>query len=595
MKSKIWIKVVTLLLFMWLLASCSSEQESLWLKSPDWSRGAFIGNTGVVAPVHFVSNSNKGIYFFLVDLNQETSDFSFTLVRLRPDSDQLDRFKLSLGELGGVKQPEIVREKNGELRLFWIASEGLYTLVVSEEGAPVGEPVLLSGNDAVSSYDIAYATDGDITVWYAGSRRNPGIHALSQYDGSTPGVLIDPDGTLIRLRYDAQGRLHTAWAHYPFGYEQSEILYGVYNTAASQFSTAFSPVIPLDLGPTASLDDFALGVDDTNVYMLWTTSVHAGPQAGDVRANFVTFPIGASPQNRIPSPVIAPTVYTLEFADTVNDLNIGQSVSLQGLDVPMTGQIQDFRVNPVPTDELILAFRSPTEHLWRKSRDQVNLLYFDNGAISAYQPLTFTSTVSTLPNVVNGQDGYVSLTWVEKLSSDTFAVYFASTDPQFVGRFKTLSFGETLNIVYTVLFGMLIGALLAPFVAAVWMFAPLAVIGLFSLIRRILPSRVSGYLSIAELILAIGVVWFAKMAALPQMLDYVPFSAWIPNIPALLGDILRVVVPLLTLIASAFVAWHFTYRRENNSSLYFILIYVGVDALITTSIYAVLIYGTYVQ
>jgi len=594
MKFKAWLKAAALLVSMGILASCSSGQESLWLKSPDWSRGVFIGNTKVVSPVSYVSDSNNNIYFFLVDLNEDTSDFSFNLVHLNSNSNALESLSPSLGELRNVKQPEIVND-NGNLRLFWIASEGLYTWVVSEDGIPISEPVLLSGNDAVSSYDIAYAGDGNITIWYAGSRRNPGIHALSQYDGSTPGILIDPDGTLIRLRYDAQGRLHTAWVHYPFGYEQSEILYGVYDVAAAQFSAAFSPIVPLDVGTSTSLDDFALGVDDTNIYILWTTSVHIGPQAGDIQARNVAFPIDTSPQIRTPSLIIAPTIYTLEFADTANDLKVGQRVSLPGLDVPMTSQIQDFRVNPIPAGELVLAFRSPTEHLWRKSREQVNLLYFDNGNISAYQPLTFTSTVSTHPNVVNGQDGYVSLTWMEKLSSDTFAVYFASTDPQFVGRFKAMSFGEMLNIVYAVLFGMLIGALLAPFAAAVWMFAPLAAIGLFSLVRRILPGRVSGYLSIVELIVAIVLVWFTKMAALPQMLDYVPFSAWIPNIPVLLGDILRVIVPLLTLIASAFVAWHFTYRRETNSSLYFILIYVGVDALITTSIYAVLIYGTYVQ
>jgi len=595
MRFKFWIKAVILLLSMWLLASCSSGQESLWLESPDWSRGAFVGNTSVVSPVSFASGSNGSEYFFLVDLNDETSDFSFTLAQMRADSDNPDRFQLSLGELRNVKQPEIVREKNGQLRLFWVASEGLYTLVVSEEGAPVGEPVLLSGDDAVSSYDVAYANDGNLTVWYAGSRRSPGIHALSRYDGSAPGVLIDSDGTLVRLRYDADDRLHVAWAHYPFGYEQSEIVYGVYDVIAGQFSTAFSPVIPLDIGPTVSLDDLALGVDDTNVYLLWTTNVHSGPQAGDIQAKYETFPIDASPQNQTSSPVIAPTVYTLEFTDTAKDLKVGRRVSLRGLNAPMTNQIQDFRVNPAPAGEMILAFRSPAEHLWRKTREQVNLLYFDNGAISAYQPLTFTSTVSTFPNVMNEKNGYMSLTWLEKQSPNVYAVYFASTDPQFVGRFKTVSFDETLSIVYTVLFGMLIGALLAPIAAAVWMLAPIAVLGLFSFIRRILPGRISEIISTAGLVAAVGAIWFIKLAILPLMTTYVPFSAWIPNISPLVGDILRVVVPLLTLVISVFVAWHFTYRRGNSSSLYFIMIYVAVDALITTSIYAVLIYGTYVQ
>jgi len=595
MKYKFRLKLVALFISMWVLISCSSAQESLWLQSPDWSRGGFIGNTKVVAPVPFVVGSGDSVYFFLVDLNEETSAYSFDLVRMNSGSDKLDYFKISFGDLLNVKQPEIMHEGNGNLRLFWIASEGLYTLIVGEDGFPTGEPVLLSGSDVVSSYDMVRASDGSVVLWYAGSRRSPGIHALSQYDGSAQSVLVDPDGTLIRLRFDNRNQLHTAWVHYPFGYEQTEILYGVYDPDSGEFSTAVSPVFPLDLGPSISLDDFALGVDNSNVYLYWTTNVHAGPQAGDIRANYETFPIGAAPRVFPSHSILAPTIYSLEFDNSASDLKSGLRISLPGLDAPMTTKIQDFRTNVDPAGEVVLAVRSPAEHLWRKTREQVDLIYFDNGSPVAYQPLTFTSAVSTFPNVVIDQSGYVSLAWLEKQSSNIFAVYFASTDPKFVGRFKTVSFGERLNVVYAVLFGMLIGALLAPIAAAVWMFAPLAVLGLFSFIRRILPGRIIGYLSIAELAAAVGTVWFVKLAVLPLMTTYVPFSAWIPNIPSLVGDILRVVVPLLTLIVSTFVAWHFTYRRENNSSLYFILIYVATDALITTSIYAVLIYGTYIQ
>ncbi|MDX1377293.1 MAG: hypothetical protein R3307_00460, partial [Anaerolineales bacterium] len=209
--------------------------------------------------------------------------------------------------------------------------------------------------------------------------------------------------------------------------------------------------------------------------------------------------------------------------------------------------------------------------------------------------LTFTSSLSTLPNVVNDTNGYVSVTWLERLSSDLFYVYFASTDPTLVDRFDAMSTREYLDVTYTTLFGMLIGALLAPIAAGIWLIAPLIALAIFSFMHRFFPPKIGGYLSIAALVVAVGVVWFVKLAVFPNMWDYVPFSAWIPNIPVLLGDILRVGIPLLTLVVSGFTAWHFTYRRGNDSSLYFMLIYVALDALITTSIYAVLIYGTYVQ
>lgn len=593
MKLKIWVRLAALLISVGILASCSSAQENLWLKSPDWSRGVFIGNTKVIAPVSFVSGLDNNVYFFLVDLNEETTNYSFDLVRMNSDSDELDYFKISPGELLNVKQPEIVRD-DGNLRLFWISSEGLYTLIVSEDGAPIGESVLLSGSDAVSSYDIAYSLDGNMTLWYAGSRRIPGIYALSEFDGSAQGILVDQDGTLIKLRYDETGQLHTAWVHYPFGFEQSDVVYGVYNSAAEEFSIDFSPIFPLDIGTTVSLDDLALGVDDTNVYISWATNVHTGPLAGDIRANYVTFPIGDSLPTT-PQPVFAPMIYSLDFDDSANDLKAGGRVSLQGLNAPMTIKIQDFRTNVMPTGEVVLAVRSPAEHLWRKTREQVNLIYFDKGSLSAYQPLTFTSTISTFPNVMIDQDGYVSLTWLEKETSSQHSVYFASTQPQMIDRFDTVSYNETLTVIYTALFGMLIGALLAPVAAGVWLLAPVFILALFSFVSRIFPTKLKEFISTLGVVVAVMTVWYIKLAIFPLMMEYVPFSAWVPNIPTLLGNILRVAVPFLTLIVSGYTAWHYTYRQKNNSSLYFILIYVGIDALITTSIYAVLIYGTYVQ
>ena len=93
------------------------------------------------------------------------------------------------------------------------------------------------------------------------------------------------------------------------------------------------------------------------------------------------------------------------------------------------------------------------------------------------------------------------------------------------------------------------------------------------------------------MIVAVVAYWMGKLATLPGMLDYVPFSAWLPEIPFVLGNILRWLVPLLITGIALGVAWYYTFRRSNQSTLYFLLIYVGIDALLTTAIYAVLIYG----
>lgn len=595
MKAKFWAKVMTLLLSMLTLVACSSADENIWLKSPAWSRGVFVGNTNVINPVSFVTDAGGNTTFLLVDLDEESSTYSFNLARLESNSTKLDYSTIHLDDLRSVKQPEIVQEPDGSLRLIWIASEGLYTLPIGEDNAPIGEPVLLSGGDVVASYDIAHASDGKVTLWYAGSRRDTGIYALSDYTGNAQSVLIDADGTLVRLRYDQQDQLHTLWVHYPFGYETTEVQYGIYDPAQNEFVLPFSTVSNLNLGIQKRLDDLALGVDESDVYLFWVVTFQSGLQAGAIQASYQSFPIGDSGQGVSPLFMSAPMVYSLEFERSSGDLKAGDRVSFSDLSVPMTPKTLDFRTNLTPAGEVVLAVRSPSEHLWRKMREQVNLIYFDNGTFKDYQPLTFTTAESTLPNVKNETSGYVSIVWLEKKSSSSASVYFASTDPEIAERFDTISSGEYLNIAYTALFGMLIGALLAPIAAGAWLIAPLAVLAVFSFARRPFPPRFQNYFSVAGLIAALVSIWLVKLGIFPMMWEYVPFSAWVPKIPALVGDILRFGVPMLTLGVAGFTAWHFTYRRDNNSSLYFILIYIAIDSLITASIYAVLIYGTYVQ
>jgi len=576
------------------LMSCSSGEESLWLKSPDWSRGVFVGNTASVSPASFVNDDDGNVTFFLSTLNSETSEYSFDLAQLDSGTGPPSHEIYTHYQLRSLKQPQIIIDDNGETRLFWIAEEGLYTMHAGDDGNLVEEPVLLSGSYAVAYYDIAQTLEGHVAIWFAGSRRSPGIYALDRYDGTGQPVLVDAQGTLVRIRYDVDGHLHAAWVYYPFGFERSEFRYGIYD--GNDFSAITPAALPFDIGPSVSLDDFSLGVDDSYVYLMWTTNVHSGPSAGDIQGQYHSFPRGSMPQALSKTSILAPTIYSLEFDDpSPLDVHTGKRVSYDNLNAPVTSKVQDFRTNVVPSSEVALVFRSPAEHLWRKTREQVNILYFDDGSLSAYQPLTFTSTVSTFPNVITNSDDFLSMTWLERDSSGGYSVYYASTDPEVVSNHGDLSGSEILNLIYTVLFGMLIGALLAPIAAAVWTLAPLVILALFSFVQRLVPEKWDRRVSVIGIGFAILSIWFVKLAVFPMMLDYVPFSAWIPNIPAWLAVALRIAVPLLTLLIAGWTAWHYTYRRENHSSLYFLLIYVAIDALITTSIYAVLIYGTFVQ
>jgi len=132
---------------------------------------------------------------------------------------------------------------------------------------------------------------------------------------------------------------------------------------------------------------------------------------------------------------------------------------------------------------------------------------------------------------------------------------------------------------------------LIPFVL-VWLIAPVILIGLSSLIREE-NERLNSRGTLISLGLALLALWAGKFISLPQMQDYVPFSAWLPIIPSWMDLLLQVGVPLFFAGLGLLLAWQFTYRRQYASLFFFVVIYALVDGLLTMAVYGVLVYGAF--
>jgi hypothetical protein len=98
-------------------------------------------------------------------------------------------------------------------------------------------------------------------------------------------------------------------------------------------------------------------------------------------------------------------------------------------------------------------------------------------------------------------------------------------------------------------------------------------------------ERVTHWGVLASLGLALAAYWTTKLISFEGHFDYVPFSEWIPTIPSWLGLPLRIAVPALIAAVALRIAWRYTFQVERRSALLFVLIYAGVDALLTAAIY----------
>ena len=134
------------------------------------------------------------------------------------------------------------------------------------------------------------------------------------------------------------------------------------------------------------------------------------------------------------------------------------------------------------------------------------------------------------------------------------------------------------------------GILLFPF-AFPWMAIGLVMMIILRLARN--DEDVTQRLSQFLLVLALVSYQIFKLLFLPDMLIYVPFSAWL-DLPEGLGVVFRIAVPIM--IAGLGITAAECRRRSSDSppsSLAYYMTVILVDTLLTLSVYGVIFLGEY--
>ncbi|UCC63653.1 MAG: hypothetical protein JSV36_00915, partial [Anaerolineae bacterium] len=214
-KFKSLLRILIWLLFLLLLSlaifASRGPVEHLWLNAPGWSRARLVGHTQLDYPVPIALDDRGDIYLFLIQADGEA---------LRPQVVALDRKTEAVWQrtleaaLTEPETPQILWDGK-ELHLFWLSDQGLYNARLDRSGYVTGSPTLISGDTEVGTYDVARSANGPVTVWSAGSRREPGLYALPPGDPTGEAMLVEATGVQPVLRYDGSGTLHAIWVAYP--------------------------------------------------------------------------------------------------------------------------------------------------------------------------------------------------------------------------------------------------------------------------------------------------------------------------------------------------------------------------------------------
>ncbi len=571
-----------------LLSACSGGAAREWLNAPDWSHGLPLQETRIGDPVALTLDDDGGIYLLFV--TAVNSQLAPKIVALNRQAEHVWEQTLPIT----LSQPDkpILLWDGQVLNLLWLASNSLYQAQLDTAGNMVMEPSQLSGDTIVAAFDAAVSPDGRLTVWYAGRRNTPGLYALPGGSLTNEAVLVDAEGIRPSLQYDNAGNLHSSWTHYPPGYGDTVYFYAVYDAglfeAGRETAVYRSQPKPSDImtGPW-------LGMDSQLVYLFWNISVRTGPEAGKVLTQYLTFPPGHPALFSGPQAIIVPGTADLDYAyEPDAGLTAGQRVF--PIDIyPATTAVTDAALLTTnqPAPEMAVAFDALIPYEFRKERGQIGVLYLQNWQVNGYQLLSFTPNASVMPTIVSDANDYLYLTWLERADSGGFQIYFASTAPDLVEALSGVTTGDLARIGRETTFGLLSGAVLSPILVALWALLPMLVLYITSILRRGQPGKRVLVGTIISLLLAFAAYWLMKLATIPGIRSYVPFSAWVPGIPVWLQAALQIGVPIVTTLAGIAAAWYFTYRRNSESILNFLFIFIAVDGLITMAIYGFQFYN----
>jgi hypothetical protein len=585
------IRILIALTLVILLSSCyTTPGKKLWVKSEGWSRPIKIVKTTLAASPPSVIDQSGKLYFLLFPKVDNEAILSQMELVILDEFGELNSRKIIDLQIPIPSDAEIIFS-GGDLDLFWVDSYRLKTARINLEGELLSDVLVLSGDERVNEFSIIYR-NGSYLISFGGDRENPGAFILTGELTDLKKTNFDPDGIRINQYLDEAGRLHLSWIRYSYSYGDFEFYYLETDPDNIKLNEQ-TPIFIKKVSPSVRIIGPVLGFDNEVGYLFWSEAILAGLEAGSRTSFLQYFPLGRPDQIRPPMRMMVPASQNLESEEYISGyFSTGNRVPAGGI---RSGSSYQDHIVVIPGNfsELVIAFRSRSEHKWRDFRNQVNVAYLSDGLVTTYQPISYTSTDSSHPNIFQDEDQNLYLSWLERDQS-TYYVYFSTTEAAKRTSLDLVSSNDYFPLAAEGIFGILAGAILFPFAAAIWGGA-----GLLAFIFNLILSQFHKpiFRTVGEILSIVGalyIFWWMKFATLPGLDDgYVPFSAWIPRVPSVMEKPLIIGIPILIGVISATVAWTRTYGKQSGSPINFHLIYSAMDALLSCAVYGILIYGAF--
>jgi hypothetical protein len=322
------------------------------------------------------------------------------------------------------------------------------------------------------------------------------------------------------------------------------------------------------------------------VFVFWSILRQTGLEAGTAISEYLVFPPGQPISNQRGLVTIYPVSEDL-LQPYQGQLNLSQAVPRPREDYLSTDYIYDPQTNLGFDDTQIVAVVA-NQNIRLDSYVQIVIGIFEGGEYQGYTVGTKTTELSKNPYIAVDDGGNLHLIWQEGASGDR--IYYATTKPEARAQLDKILLGDLPTLFLSGGLEAVTGILLFPF-AFPWMAVGLVIMVILRLTRN--DEDVTQGLSKILLAFAIITYQVSKLLFLPDILVYVPFSAWL-DLPENLHLVMKVVVPILIFMVAIIAAeWGRRSRQSPTSSLRYYFTVILIDTVFTLSVYGVVFLGEY--
>ncbi len=568
------------------LTGCSIAPEKSRKPNKDFSRGLPLATNTSSSIAYTVEPAGDRIQVVIPYL-MENTQAAFRYLQLNEHADILIDIDIDHDLEHYARSPRMI--SNGEyLHLTWASredtSEGwqLKYLMVDQQGKAASAPMGISEkSQSVSQHQIVNdLAGGAIILW-----EEAGTGKIKYSQVSSTGKLISPAKVLVErgedpsLGLDQAGNFHLIWM------EEDDLKYREFDLLETlPLSGNTLARIPVSVGNV--MEGPVLGFDNDYVYVFWSILKQTGLEAGTASTSFVAFEIGNPGQLQNERLNIYPDSEGL-FKSYQGDYNLSQLIPPPQEDYYSTNFVYD--PNPSSTSGNALAVAiAANQEVRLDAYVQIAVGIFTGGEFQGYTLATKTIQISRNAKVERDQAGNLYLIWHDGAAGKN--LFYSTTSPLGKAALDRISFSDLPSLILSGGLEAVIGVLLFPF-AFPWVLLGLVIMIVWRLVRN--DEDIS--LPLSRLLLVIAVISYqaSKILFLPDIILYVPFSAWM-DVPPQLGLIMRVGVPLLIFILGIVAAeWRRRRQDSSPSTISYYLSIVIVDVVLTLAIYGVIFLGEY--